>query len=121
MKHSIRTRFTLIFTGIMALVLIVMYVINSQFLESYYMRQMVGTLQTAPHPGSRRAVLSNENGREPVLPPGYVPLAQSAVSLSVTPSPRPGGISRGPFQPSAPRRPGIRIANIEIPYVNLWK
>ena len=47
MKHSIRTRFTLIFTGIMALVLIVMYVINSQFLESYYMRQMVGTLQTA--------------------------------------------------------------------------
>ncbi|MDO4265940.1 MAG: HAMP domain-containing sensor histidine kinase [Eubacteriales bacterium] len=47
MKNSIRTRFTLIFIGIMALVIFGMYAINNYFLEKYYMNQMVKGLQTA--------------------------------------------------------------------------
>ena len=47
MRDSIRTRFTLIFIGIMALIIVIMYVVNSQFLGSYYLNQKIETLETA--------------------------------------------------------------------------
>lgn len=47
MKHSIRTRFTLIFIGIMALILLAMYGVNKYFLEDYYMSNKVEVLKGA--------------------------------------------------------------------------
>ena len=47
MKNLIRTRFTLIFIGITALVIFGMYAVNNYFLEKYYMNQMIKGMQTA--------------------------------------------------------------------------
>ena len=47
MKHSIRTRFTLIFIGIMSFILFAMYGVNKYFLEDYYMSNKVEVLKGA--------------------------------------------------------------------------
>lgn len=47
MKHSIRTRFTLIFIAIVALILMAMYGVNKYFLEDYYMDNKVEVLKEA--------------------------------------------------------------------------
>lgn len=39
MKHSIRVKFTMIFIGLMAAVLVSMWAVNSFFLESFYTKQ----------------------------------------------------------------------------------
>lgn len=62
MKQSIRTKFTLIFVGIMALVLIGMYEINSQLLEKYYMRQMIKTLGEAYETVDQLIIRIEKNG-----------------------------------------------------------
>ena len=36
MKHSIRVRFTMIFIGLMAAVLLTLWAVNSFFLEGFY-------------------------------------------------------------------------------------
>lgn len=62
MKHSIRTRFTLIFIGIMVLVMAALYEVNSHFLESYYMKQMVEVLETAYHTVDRLIMGAEKDG-----------------------------------------------------------
>lgn len=47
MKHSIRMRFTMIFIGLMALVLSSLWAVNSFFLEGYYTQEKVKLLQDA--------------------------------------------------------------------------
>ena len=47
MKHSIRLKFTLIFVGLMAGVLVAMWAVNSFFLEKYYIGQKVDILEDA--------------------------------------------------------------------------
>ncbi len=47
MKHSIRMKFTMIFIGLMAAVLLSIWTVNSFFLEDFYMRQKVEILQAA--------------------------------------------------------------------------
>lgn len=63
MKHSIRTKFALIFVGIMALVLFGMYEVNKQFLESYYMNQMVEVLEQAYHKVDRLILKVEDSGK----------------------------------------------------------
>ena len=41
MKHSIRIRFTLIFVGIMAFLLLLMYAVNTLYLADYYFDEKV--------------------------------------------------------------------------------
>ncbi len=47
MKHSIRGRFTLIFVGLMAAILLGIWGVNNWLLEGYYVDQKVTILQTA--------------------------------------------------------------------------
>ena len=47
MKHSIRVRFTLIFAGLMAAVLIGIWCVNNWMLEGFYIDQKVSALQMA--------------------------------------------------------------------------
>lgn len=47
MRHSIRYRFTLIFIGLMAAMLLAIWVTNNWFLESYYIDQKVKVLEEA--------------------------------------------------------------------------
>ena len=47
MKRSIRIRFTLIFVGIMAFLLLVMYAVNSLYLSRYYFEEKVDSLELA--------------------------------------------------------------------------
>ncbi len=47
MKYSIRTRFTLIFTGLMAAAIVILWVANSWWLEGYYMSEKVKDLEQA--------------------------------------------------------------------------
>ncbi len=47
MKHSIRTRFTLIFIGLMAGAIVILWVANSWWLEGYYMAEKVKDLEQA--------------------------------------------------------------------------
>ena len=45
MKHSIRTRITLVFAGMMALMLLITWFVNSRFLESFYISEKVKVLE----------------------------------------------------------------------------
>ena len=45
MKHSIRVKFTMIFIGLMAAVLVSMWAVNSFFLESFYTKQKLQLLE----------------------------------------------------------------------------
>ena len=45
MKHSIRIRFTLIFVGIMAFLLLLMYAVNTLYLADYYFDEKVDSLE----------------------------------------------------------------------------
>ena len=45
MKHSIRTRITLVFAGMMALMLLITWFVNSRFLEGFYMSEKVKVLE----------------------------------------------------------------------------
>ena len=45
MKHSIRLKITMIFVGLMAAVLVSLWVVNSFFLESFYTRQKLELLE----------------------------------------------------------------------------
>lgn len=47
MRHSIRYRFTLIFIGLMAAMLLAIWVTNNWFLQSYYINQKVKVLEEA--------------------------------------------------------------------------
>lgn len=47
MKHSIRVKFTMIFIGLMAAVLLTLWVVNSFFLEGFYTRQKLQLLEHA--------------------------------------------------------------------------
>ena len=47
MKHSIRVKFTMIFIGLMAAVLVSMWAVNSFFLEGFYTRQKLQLLENA--------------------------------------------------------------------------
>ena len=47
MKHSIRVKFTMIFIGLMAAVLVSMWAVNSFFLESFYTKQKLQLLENA--------------------------------------------------------------------------
>ena len=47
MKHSIRVKFTMIFIGLMAVVLVSMWAVNSFFLEGFYTRQKLQLLENA--------------------------------------------------------------------------
>lgn len=47
MKHSIRVRFTMIFIGLMAAVLLILWAVNSFFLEGFYTRQKLKLLEEA--------------------------------------------------------------------------
>ena len=47
MKHSIRVRFTMIFIGLMAAVLITLWAVNSFFLEGFYTREKLRLLEKA--------------------------------------------------------------------------
>ena len=47
MKRSIRFRFTTLFIGMLAAVLLAIWVINSFFLEQYYINDKVKILQDA--------------------------------------------------------------------------
>lgn len=47
MKHSLRIRFTLIFTGLTAVILIGIWCVNNWMLESFYVRDKVQTLEMA--------------------------------------------------------------------------
>lgn len=47
MKHSIRTRFAIIFVGLMAAVLIGIWGINNWMLEDFYIRDKISVLETA--------------------------------------------------------------------------
>ena len=47
MKHSIRVRFTMIFIGLMAAVLLTLWAVNSFFLESFYTKQKLQLLENA--------------------------------------------------------------------------
>lgn len=47
MKHSIRTRFTMIFIGLMAVVLLSIWCINKWYLEDYYLMDKQEVLETA--------------------------------------------------------------------------
>ena len=64
MRYSIKTKFTLIFVGIMALVLFGAYEVNNRFLESYYMDQMVEVLEKAYHEVDRLILKIDESGRK---------------------------------------------------------
>lgn len=45
MKHSIRTRITLVFAGMMALMILITWFVNSRFLESFYISEKVKVLE----------------------------------------------------------------------------
>lgn len=47
MKHSIKFRFTLIFVGLMAAMLLVLWIVNNWFLETFYINQKVKVLEQA--------------------------------------------------------------------------
>lgn len=47
MKHSIRVRFTMIFIGLMAAVLLTLWAVNSFFLEGFYTREKLKLLEEA--------------------------------------------------------------------------
>ena len=47
MKHSIRVKFTMIFIGLMAAVLVSMWAVNSFFLEGFYAKQKLRLLENA--------------------------------------------------------------------------
>ena len=47
MKHSIRVKFTMIFIGLMAAVLVSMWAVNSFFLEGFYAKQKLQLLENA--------------------------------------------------------------------------
>ena len=47
MKHSIRVKFTMIFTSLMAVALITLWAVNSFFLEGFYTSQKVKVLERA--------------------------------------------------------------------------
>ena len=47
MKHSIRVKFTMLFIGLMAAVLVSMWAVNSFFLESFYTKQKLQLLENA--------------------------------------------------------------------------
>lgn len=47
MKHSIKARFAMVFVGLMAVVLIATWCVNNWFLESFYTRDKVHTLEKA--------------------------------------------------------------------------
>lgn len=61
-KHSIRTRFTLIFIGLMAAALSALLVINSFFLERFYLREKVKDLEQAYTQVDSLLMLGRENG-----------------------------------------------------------
>ena len=64
MRYSIKIKFTLIFVGIMALVLFGVYEVNNRFLESYYMNQMVEVLEKAYHEVDHLILKVDESGRK---------------------------------------------------------
>ena len=45
MKHSIRVRFTMIFIGLMAAVLLTLWAVNSFFLEGFYTNEKLKLLE----------------------------------------------------------------------------
>ena len=47
MKHSIRVRFTMIFIGLMAAVLLTLWAVNSFFLEGFYTNEKLKLLEEA--------------------------------------------------------------------------
>lgn len=47
MKHSIRVKFTMIFIGLMAAVLLTLWIVNSFFLEGFYVKQKLRLLEHA--------------------------------------------------------------------------
>ncbi len=62
MKHSIKTRFTVMFVGLMAAVLVAMWVVNSFCLEGFYMNKKVKVLEQAYDTLNRYVVEKSEAG-----------------------------------------------------------
>lgn len=62
MKHSIRTRFTLIFIGLMAAALGALLIINSFFLERFYLQEKVKELEQAYTQVDAFVMFGKENG-----------------------------------------------------------
>lgn len=62
MKHSIRVRFTLIFAGLMAAVLIGIWCVNNWMLEGFYIDQKVSVLQLAYEEMDNLVVRKAEEG-----------------------------------------------------------
>ena len=63
MKHSIRVRFSIIFVGLMALVLISVWCANHWFLETFYTREKVQILETVYAEIDKMAVQAAKNGK----------------------------------------------------------
>lgn len=62
MKHSIRVRFTMIFIGLMAAVLITLWAVNSFFLEGFYTRQKLKLLENAYNQLNEFAIQKADEG-----------------------------------------------------------
>ena len=63
MKQSIRVRFTLIFIGLMAVILVGIWCINNWLLENFYITQKVSTLQLAYEQIDAQVIASLEEGK----------------------------------------------------------
>ena len=66
MKHSIRVRFTLIFVGLMAAVLVVTWIVNSFFLEQFYTQEKLKILE-AGYQQLNAVVTENEKSGQDIF------------------------------------------------------
>lgn len=64
MKHSIRVRFTLIFVGLMAAVLLASWVVNSFFLEKFYTQEKLKILESGYQQLNAAVTENMENGQD---------------------------------------------------------
>ena len=62
MKHSIRVRFTMIFIGLMAAVLLTLWAVNSFFLEGFYTNEKLKLLEEVYDKLNEFVVEKAENG-----------------------------------------------------------
>lgn len=63
MKHSIRIRFTMIFVGLTAVILVGIWCVNNWFLEDFYIDKRVNALQMAYEQMDRLVMESMEEGK----------------------------------------------------------
>ena len=62
MKHSIRVRFTMIFIGLMAAVLLTLWAVNSFFLEGFYTNEKLKLLEEVYDKLNEFVIEKAENG-----------------------------------------------------------